>query len=333
MEFRKLHLSLINRLLYISDTSKLIMTINLQPLQLDLNHIELEFLSNEPAMNIIKSNFGSKFDPNEIYLICVQGPSTSGKSTFTKSLKCLLMYYGLSVLTVHLDNYYKSTGRDVENYDFDNPAAWDWSKINELFKAIENRDEKLPQYSYSFETWICRGPTYVKNIKPNVVIVEGIYAFNSINKNVFNVTDLDPYDTNKEVQNIYVPNPYTPSFKSLKINLTNCYEKSKVIRIERDVKERGRSYEDAKNQFDNFSWPSACKWVLTDPTNVDIRIVHGSFNEKQCQYILGCITNFFFEIPISLQEIKVDMDVKNIAKDVCSNECIKEEDARVVLYD
>lgn len=299
----------------------------------DISPIELRIPEHDPTLSLLKDCLNGEYDPDQKYLICVQGPSTSGKSTFTKTLAYLLLTYGIKIMTVSLDNYYKTTTRDVEDYDFDNPAAFDWESITELFKAIENDDAELPQYSYSFDTWVCERLANIKNPRSSVIIFEGVYAFNIVNRMVFNVDQMDPLDTDKPLEQKYVRSKYEPKFKVLKINLTNCCAKSAIIRIERDIKERGRTEKEAAAQFYKYAWPSTIKWILSDNTPVDMRIVHGTFNEDKCMHVFACITYFFTKKAMTLLKSRFRLDVSFICNGICSKECIPVDSATLVLKD
>merc|ERR1711973_320734 len=117
----------------------------------------------------------------KIKVIAIHGPTTSGKTTFCDNLHAMIKDE-VRVMKIHLDDYYKTCSHvDVHDFDFDNPAVLDWTKIHALIRSINDGDEYLPTYSYDFVTRESVGPKMIKNTYPQVLIVEGCYALNIFN--------------------------------------------------------------------------------------------------------------------------------------------------------
>lgn len=120
-------------------------------------------------------------DIDNIRLICIAGPSSSGKTTFSNRLRIELMSKDIHPLRISLDMYYKR--RDLcpkdENgeYDFENIEALDLQLFNEHILALINGEEvQLP--TFNFETnEITFGPK-IKIDEKTPIIIEGIHALN-----------------------------------------------------------------------------------------------------------------------------------------------------------
>lgn len=305
----------------------------------ELTTSEIDMISNltnkcnQNIFTILYKCFGQQYDDNKKYVISIQGSSSSGKSTLADSLYNVLVASGIECFLLHLDGYYKTTENKIKGYDFDNPAALDWDKIDNVLKAIENNDLLLPLYEYSFITKISSGPYMTKNNKPRVVIIEGIYAFNTINDKVFNVKEFDPTNSQKQIVNKFVDNERQMKFKILKVRLTLCKTKSLEVRIGRDMLQRNKNREDAIEQFNTQVWPATQNWVNSSQYREDIRIVHGSFNEEKIRLFIASISYYFTNRMISYQKLTYDMDMRSLFYTKCSSECKNISDSRLILED
>ena len=118
----------------------------------------------------------------KVRFVLVSGPSSSGKTTFSKRLSIQLMVSGLKPVVLSLDNYF--VNRDVtpldENgeWDFEHLHALDLELFNQNMKQLLNGEEvEIP--SFNFED----GKRYYKGEKiqlkdDSVLIMEGIHALN-----------------------------------------------------------------------------------------------------------------------------------------------------------
>ena len=115
-------------------------------------------------------------------LILVSGPSSSGKTTFSKRLAVQLKVVGMQPFMISLDNYFvdrELTPKDENGeYDFEAIEAIDINEftnnINDLFAG---KEVNLP--TFSFETGKrFYDNTMVKAEQNTIIIVEGIHALN-----------------------------------------------------------------------------------------------------------------------------------------------------------
>ena len=120
-------------------------------------------------------------DIDNIKLICIAGPSSSGKTTFSNRLRIELMSRGITPLRISLDMYYKKRDlcpKDEDgNYDFESIYALDLELFNEHMLALINGEEvSLP--TFSFETNSVKYGPKIKIDKKTPIIIEGIHALN-----------------------------------------------------------------------------------------------------------------------------------------------------------
>jgi uridine kinase len=115
-------------------------------------------------------------------VVLIAGPSSSGKTTFTKKLSIQLRVVGLKPVTISLDNYFvrrELTPLDEEgNYDFEQIDAIDVPLLNEhLLDLFAGREVHLP--TFNFKTGL---PEYRGNVvripERGILLMEGIHGLN-----------------------------------------------------------------------------------------------------------------------------------------------------------
>ncbi|MBR1631226.1 MAG: nucleoside kinase, partial [Paludibacteraceae bacterium] len=114
--------------------------------------------------------------------VLVSGPSSSGKTTFSKRLQVHLMVNGLDPLIISMDNYFVNrvdSPRDENgDYDFEDIRALDLGLLQQQVNDLLNGKEvELPSYSFEKGEREYRGNKL--QLKPNsIIIMEGIHALN-----------------------------------------------------------------------------------------------------------------------------------------------------------
>ncbi len=115
-------------------------------------------------------------------VVLVAGPSSSGKTTFTKKLAVQLQVVGYTPMVISLDDYFvprEETPLDAEgNYDFENIGAIDIELLNDHLVRLFNGEEvELPSFSFKTGTREYRGNRI--QIPPRgVLLMEGIHGLN-----------------------------------------------------------------------------------------------------------------------------------------------------------
>lgn len=119
----------------------------------------------------------------DLKLVLIAGPSSAGKTTFSKRLQIQLKVNGLKPIVIEMDDYFlppEYISRDeFGNYDFDNPSAVDKDLLNEHLNIIMNGGEvELPKYNFQKKRREKSGRV-VKLEERSIVVMEGIHALNS----------------------------------------------------------------------------------------------------------------------------------------------------------
>jgi uridine kinase len=116
-----------------------------------------------------------------IRLILIAGPSSSGKTTFSKRLSIALLARGVSPFPLEMDNYFVDrslTPRDeYGELDFESIGALDRARLSDdLLRLINGESVHLPKYDFISGT-SCPGD--VIHLHSNeTIILEGIHGLN-----------------------------------------------------------------------------------------------------------------------------------------------------------
>lgn len=118
----------------------------------------------------------------DIKVILVAGPSSSGKTTFSKRLSVQLLACGLKPVPISTDDYFvdrSRTPRDENgNYDFEHIDAMDTALLTEqLNDLIEGKEVEPPRFDFIKGLSKPGGVKY-KLHEHDVLILEGIHALN-----------------------------------------------------------------------------------------------------------------------------------------------------------
>ena len=90
---------------------------------------------------------------DDLKMVIVSGPSSSGKTTTTIKLAQRLRHMELKLVTLNIDNYFYDLELhpkdEFGDYDFETPQALDLSLINEhLVRLISGEDVLIPDYDF-----------------------------------------------------------------------------------------------------------------------------------------------------------------------------------------
>ncbi|KAF7684518.1 Uridine kinase [Astathelohania contejeani] len=296
-----------------------------------------EVIFSKEIYSVLTCIYGGIYIPGQKYVVCIQGSSSSGKSTLARSLFNLLTSNGLKCFLLETDKYYKTFPEnitDTKSYDFDNPAALDWEKIENVLLALHEDQPVIPCYEYSFITKKSKGPFYIPNNCPDIIIIEGIYSFNTINHKVFDIKKFNPMKSHEMNTPLFKdPSFLFSKFKVLKVRLSVCKSKSFKVRMARDLLLRGKSVEQVIHQFENQVWPATFKWVNSSEFRENIKLIHGTFNKQQTRILIATICRYFTgKFPVQ-NDFYLDGDFYLKAAVMCSKECCFESDADLILKD
>lgn len=189
----------------------------------------------------------------EVKIILVAGPSSSGKTTFSKRLALQLKLAGIKPVNISLDDYYvdrdKSPIDENGEYDFEHIEALDLPLLNEQLQALlDGKKVVLPKYSFTSGRSLNEDdPTQLHDNE--VLVVEGIHALNP---------QLTKLISNNVKFKIYVSALTTISLDNH--NYIPTSDNRLIRRIVRDYNYRGTSAEDNINRWESVR-RGEDKWI------------------------------------------------------------------------
>ncbi|MDR1729495.1 MAG: nucleoside kinase [Prevotellaceae bacterium] len=200
------------------------------------------------------------YNNKNIKVILVSGPSSSGKTTFSKRLGIQLAVNGLLPIALSLDDYFlprELTPRDEKgDYDFESLHALDLELFNsDLCKLLDGEEIEIPFFNFETGQREYRGKK-IKLKKHNLLVLEGIHALNP---------DLTKIP-NEQKFKVYVSALTTISLDDH--NWIPTTDNRLLRRIIRDYKYRGYSAEDTIARWDSVQKGEA-KWIFPYQENAD----------------------------------------------------------------
>ncbi len=121
-------------------------------------------------------------DRQNVRMVLIAGPSSSGKTTFANKLGMALRVQGIKPITLSTDNYFverENNPKDSEgNYDFECIEAIDTELFNkQLVDLLDGKEIELPTFDF-----IIGSKKYIGNKmkldKDEILIIEGIHCLN-----------------------------------------------------------------------------------------------------------------------------------------------------------
>ncbi|MEN2984544.1 MAG: nucleoside kinase [Dictyoglomaceae bacterium] len=118
----------------------------------------------------------------DLKLVLIAGPSSAGKTTFSKRLQIQLKVNGIKPQVIEMDDYFlppEFIERDeFGNYDFDNPKALDIKLLNEHLTVLMNGGEvELPKYNFQKKRREESG-RIIRLEERSLIVMEGIHGLN-----------------------------------------------------------------------------------------------------------------------------------------------------------
>ena len=197
-------------------------------------------------------------------VILIGGGSASGKTyTLNKVMEKLPKD---KVTVISLDDYYKDFSilpmEERAKVNFDHPKAFDWPLIREQIGALK-RGETISKPKYDF---VIHGRSKeVDIVEPKeLIIIEGIMAL--VNKDLRAIGDL-----------------------SIFINASR--ERRLVRRIERDTKERGRTFDSVVEQYFTTVQPMFEEIIAPSQYYADLIVNNEGYTNKSIDVIDSVINN------------------------------------------
>jgi uridine kinase len=117
----------------------------------------------------------------DVKVILIAGPSSSGKTTFSKRLAIQLLSEGISPFALEMDNYFvdrEATPKDENGkFDFENLDALDRTLLNDHIRRL-TAGERVQLRRYNFKTGINEPGDEVQLLPGQMIILEGIHGLN-----------------------------------------------------------------------------------------------------------------------------------------------------------
>jgi uridine kinase len=209
----------------------------------------------------VADEIAGRYDREGVRIVLISGPSSSGKTTFTKRLEIQLMTNFLHPLAISLDDYYvnrEDTPLDENgNYDFESLYAIELPYFKkDLQCLIEGGEIAVPSYNFETGKREYRGKK-LKMQQNSILLLEGIHCLNP------ELTDNIPQE---RVYRVYVSALTTISLDGH--NWIPTTDNRLLRRIVRDYQFRGSG---AKQTIS--MWPAVRrgedKWIFPYQENAD----------------------------------------------------------------
>lgn len=118
----------------------------------------------------------------EVKLILIAGPSSSGKTTFAKRLGIQLQASKAKPIVIGMDDYFldraNTARKENGDFDFESIYAIDLDFLNlQLTQLLDGEQIELPHYDFTRGVRR-RSGNYVRMNKDNIIIMEGIHGLN-----------------------------------------------------------------------------------------------------------------------------------------------------------
>ncbi len=191
-----------------------------------------------------------------VKLVGITGGSGSGKTTIVRKISEIVSDF----VFIPQDNYYKSAeyinNANITAFNFDHPEAFDNELLHKhLSKLKAGQPIDMPQYDFVHHR---RKDETVRVEPEKLIIFEGIMVF------------FDPHIRELIDLKLYVDTPDDIRF---------------IRRLERDMKERGRTVDSVIQQYQEVVRPGHYDFIEPTKLYADLIIPEGGFNENALQVL------------------------------------------------
>lgn len=201
-------------------------------------------------------------------LVGVAGGSGSGKTTIANNL--VKAFHSDVATLLEQDAYYKEltnmTLEEKAKVNFDHPDSIEFELLKKHIEALKN-GESIERPIYDFTTHSRKNET-VKINPTKIIIVEGILIF-----------------AVPEIRELF----------DVKIFVDTDADEMILRRIERDIKERGRSFESVKEQYLTTVKPMYLEFCEPSKRYADVIIPRGGKNKIAIDMIVSNLKKYIEE--------------------------------------
>ncbi len=196
----------------------------------------------------------------KVKLIGITGGSGSGKSTVVRKITDAHK----DSVCIAQDSYYKSasfvSNDNITAYNFDRPDAFDMDLMLENLRDLkEGKAIDMPQYDFVHHR---RKEETIRVEPKKIVIVDGLMVL--YDSRIRDLLDLK----------LYVDTPADVRF---------------VRRLQRDIKERGRTVESVIEQYINVVRPGHMAFIEPCKEFADLVIPEGGYNENALDVLINYV--------------------------------------------
>lgn len=196
----------------------------------------------------------------QVKIIGITGGSGSGKSTIARKIAEIIPDF----VFIPQDNYYRSAeyinNEKITAYNFDHPDAFDNNLLYEHLHTLKSYNPiEMPQYDFVHHK---RKENSITVEPRSLVIIEGLMILT------------DPVIRDLIDLKLYVDTPDDIRF---------------IRRLQRDVKERGRTVESVINQYLEVVRPGHYSFIESTKIYADLIIPEGGYNESALEALLPFI--------------------------------------------
>lgn len=195
-------------------------------------------------------------------VIGVAGGSGSGKTTVVNYL--CDEFSSDNILRIEHDSYYRELGhlplKERVKQNFDHPASLETElMIRHIEALLEGYPVEVPVYDFELHT---RKDETITATPSDVILIDGILIFSE--PELLNLMDVKIFvDTDDDVR--------------------------LLRRLQRDIEERGRSFESVLNQYEKFVRPMHLEFVEPSKRYADIIIPRGGKNKIALEMVTALI--------------------------------------------
>ncbi|MCF7791053.1 MAG: uridine kinase [Victivallales bacterium] len=205
-----------------------------------------------------------KTNDNNIIVIGIAGGSASGKTTVVK--KIMRSFKNRNVGWIDLDSYYKDFSglmpEERKKINFDHPQSIDFELLKNHLTDLKS-GKSIQKPVYDFATHLRQKRTE-KVYPTKILIMEGILIL--VKKEIRELLDMKIFcDTPSDIRILR--------------------------RLERDIKERGRTFESVREQYLKTVRPMHQEFIETTKQFADIIIPSSGRNQPAIDMIIGGIND------------------------------------------
>lgn len=215
----------------------------------------------EKKISMIAQEIAKRYHEDGVRIVLISGPSSSGKTTFTKRLYTQLRTCFIKPHSISLDDYFVNrdkTPRDENGeYDFESLYAVDLDTFNQdLQKLLRGESVELPTFDFKLGVRSYRNDAFTLR-SGDLLLIEGIHALNP---------ELIPTIPTNTTFKIYVS-----ALTAIGLDAHNripTTDNRLLRRMVRDYRYRGRSAVDTLSQWASVRRGEE-RWVFPYQENAD----------------------------------------------------------------